>query len=353
VVLSWREGKAEMRLLTIEKQVEICAHLVEGCGVRATARLCGVDKNTIQSLLLRVGRGCLRLHDRLVRGLALGRIECDELVTTLHTRAKNLRDDDPPEWGALWTYTGFATVSKLLVSFCHGKRTQALTDAFMWDLRRRVTVMPEMVTDGLVLYEPAVARSFGLAIDYAILVKAPSKKGKVSTVPFIRKRRVVGAPDMEHCSTSYVERFNLTIRTQNRRFTRRTNAHSKKMEHHEAHFALLACWYNIVREHSTIGTTPAVMAGIASEPWSLARLVSEALSAEEAPPLVAQTLTPREGSTGAARQLSTGGWLRVIDGGKTKPGIVKVPGAPPLAREKPVKPAPPRKMEQMNLFDLE
>jgi hypothetical protein len=81
--------------------------------------------------------------------------------------------------------------------------------------------------------------------------------------------------------------------------------------------------------------------------------VSEALSAEEAPPLVAQTLTPREGSTGTARQLSTGGWLRVIDGGKTKPGIVKVPGAPPLAREKPVKPAPPRKMEQMNLFDLE
>lgn len=344
-----------MRLLTIEKQVEICAHLVEGCGVRATARLCEVDKNTVQSLLLRVGRGCLRLHDRIVRGLALGRIECDELVTTLHTRAKNLRGDadELPEWGALWTFTGFATVSKLLVSFTHGKRTQALTDAFMWDLRRRLTLMPEMVTDGLVLYEPAIARSFGLAIDYSILIKTPSKKGKVSTVPFIRKRKVVGAPDMEHCSTSYVERFNLTIRTQNRRFTRRTNAHSKKMEHHTAHFALLACWYNMVREHSTIETTPAVMAGIMSEPWSLARLVSEALSAEEAPPLEAQTLTPREGTTGASRQLSTGGWLRVINGGKTKPGLVSAPGAPKIARTAPVKPAPKRPMKQMDLFDLE
>lgn len=338
-----------MRLLTIDKQVEICAHLVEGCGVRATARLCGVDKNTVQSLLIRVGLGCQRIHDRLVRGLAIGRVECDELVTTLHTRAKNLRGDEPPEWGALWTYTGFATVSKLLVSFRHGKRTQALTDEFMWDLRCRLTLIPECVTDGLVLYEPAVARSFGLAIDYSILIKTPSKKGKVSTVPFIRKRRVVGAPDMEHCSTSYVERMNLTIRTQNRRFTRRTNAHSKKMEHHEAHFALLATWYNMVREHSTIETTPAVAAGIASAPWTLAQLVDAALSAEEAPPLVAQPLQPREDSTGATRQLPGGGWLRALPGGKSKPGLASAPGGANLKREKSIKPVPARPMEQLTL----
>lgn len=344
-----------MRLLAVEKRVEVCQHLVECTSIRATGRLCGVDKNTVLSLLFKVGMGCLRLHDRHVRDLAIWRIEMDELTAPLHTRQKNLegRDDEDPLWGHLWTFTAFATVSKLLVAFKHGKRTQEITDAFMWDLRTRLTVIPELVSDGLACYEAGVARSFGVAVDYAQLVKTPSRRGKVTGVPFIQKKRGVGAPDMDRVSTSYVERDNSTVRDQNKRFARKTRCHSKKIENHDAQFALFACWYNFVRIHSTLKTTPAVAAGLATEPWSLARLIEEALFAEEAPPFDPKPLKPRKGSTGAVRQTSTGGWLRALDGGKTKPGLASAPGAPQIASAAPVKPVPKRKMEQMNLFELD
>ncbi len=341
-----------MSRLSAAKRVEVCAHLVEQCSVRGTGRLCGVYKRTVTDLLVKLGLGCTRLHDRLVRGLPIWRIEVDELTAPVHTRQKNLPLDADPTWGHIWTYTAFATVSKLLVTFKHGKRTQDLTDEFMWDLRSRVTVIPELVSDGLVCYEAGVARSFGLACDYAQLVKTPSKKGKVSDVPFIRKRKVVGAPDMDRVSTSYVERHNSTVRDQNRRFARKTRCHSKKIENHAAQFALYAMWYNFVRIHDTIKTTPAVAAGIATAPWSLDELVEAAIGAEEAPPLEPTPLRPREGETRAARQLPGGGWLRVIDGGRTRPGLASAPGAPKLKREPAVKPAPPRPMKQMDLFDL-
>lgn len=344
-----------MRLLSIDKRIEVCCHLVECTGIRATARLCGVDKNTVMSILSAIGAGCMRLHDRHVRDLAIWRVEVDELVAPLHTRQKNLRgdDDEDPLWGHMWTFTAFATVSKLLLAFRHGKRTQEITDAFMWDLRTRLTVIPELVSDGLACYEAGVARSFGVAVDYAQLVKTPSWRGKVSGVPFIRKKRVVGAPDMDRVSTSYVERDNSTVRDQNKRFARRSRHHSKKIENHEAQFALYAMWYNFVRIHSTLKTTPAVAAGLAPEPWTMAQLLEEALGAEEAPPIEPQPLKPREGATGAMRQTSTGGWLRALDGGKTRPGLASAPGGVKLTRETPVKPAPKRPMKQLDLFDLE
>lgn len=342
-----------MSRLSAEKRVEVIAHLVEQGGIRATSRLCAVDPKTVMTLLVAIGTGCMRLHDRLVRDLAIWRVEVDELTAPLHTRQKNLIGGEDPLWGHLWTYTAFAAVSKLLLAFRHGKRTQEVTDAFMWDLRRRLMVIPEIVSDGLACYEAGVARSFGVAADYAQLVKTPSKKGKVSTVPFIRKKRVVGAPDMDRVSTSYVERHNSTVRDQNKRFARRTRCHSKKIENHEAQFALYAVWYNFVRIHSTLKTTPAVAAGLASEPWTLAQLIEQALSAEETQPIEPHPLKPREGSTGATRQTSTGGWLRALPGGKTKPGIASAPGGVKLTRGAPVKPAPKRPMKQLDLFERE
>ncbi len=192
-------------LRSLEERVEIIAHLVECNSVRGTARHCYVDTKTVMGLLVRVGEGCKRLHDRLVRGLAIHRIETDELVTTLHTREIHLKGNEPAEYGHIWTFTALATTSKLLIAYRTGKRTQETTDAFLWDPRSRLTVMPELVSDGLVCYEPAVARSFGGAIDYAVLVKTPSRKGKRDTgVPFVQKRSVVGAPDMDRVSMSYV-----------------------------------------------------------------------------------------------------------------------------------------------------
>jgi len=240
-------------------------------------------------------------------------------------------------------------VSKLLLAFKHGKRTQDFTDGFVWSVRQRLTVIPEIVSDGMALYEAGIARSFGLAVDYAQLVKRPSRRGKVSSVPFITRKRVVGAPDMTRISTSYVERMNSTIRDQTKRYARKSRCHSKKIEYHTAQFALFAVWYNFVRIHSSLGTTPAVAAGLEREPWSLERLIEEALGAEEAPPFEPTPLKPREGAMGAARQTSTGGWLRALPGGKAGPGIVSVPGAPKVARAKPVKPVPARPMKQLDL----
>jgi hypothetical protein len=158
---------------------------------------------------------------------------------------------------------------------------------------------------------------------------------------------------MNRVSTSYVERHNSTVRDQNKRYARRTRCHSKKLENHEAQFALFAAWYNLSRIHSSLETAPGVAAGIISEPWTLAQLIEEALNAGEAEPIEPTPLRPRDGETKAARQLPSGGWLRVIDGGKTRPGLASVAGAPKLKREKPVKPVPKRPMKQMNLFDLD
>jgi IS1 family transposase len=306
--------------LDAEKRAEIIAHLVECNSIRGTARLCGVYKRTVMDLLVKVGQGCERLHNRLVRGLAIHRVETDELVTTLHTREIHLKGTEPAEYGHIWTFTALATTSKLLIAYRTGKRTQDMTDAFMWDLRSRLTVMPEMVTDGLHCYAASVARSFNGAIDYAQLVKTPSRKGKTKRgVPFVVKRAMVGAPDMSRVSTSYVERHNSTIRDQIKRFARRTRCHSKKLENHCAAVALFVAWYNFVRAHESLGTTPAVAARLADEPWTLSRLIEAALAEPlgyEAPrPAL---LMPRADSSGAARQTSTGTWIRAVP---TKPRI--------------------------------
>lgn len=347
-----------MRLLTIEKQVEICAHLVEGCGVRATARLCEVDKNTVQSLLLRVGRGCLRIHDRIVRGLALGRIECDELVTTLHTRAKNLRDDDPPEWGALWTYTGFATVSKLLVSFCHGKRTQATTDAFIADMRARLITIPVFSTDAFQGYPKAVGAVFD-NIDYAQVVKAfgSGKRGRKKVdAPAMTKRTIWGAPDLAECGTSRGERLNLSFRTQLRRLVRKGSGFSKSVDHHRASISMYAGFFNFCRIHMALRVTPAMQAGITDHVWSPEEFVEACLSEPEGEAPSPRPLDPRPGAQGAARQTPTGAWLRAVP----KPG--SAPAAPimtPRARQgdlfewaksRPAKPLPP-KGTQLKLFE--
>ena len=340
MVLCRRKGKGTVSVTSAEKRAEIIAHLVECVSVRGTARLCGVDKTTVTSLMVRVGLGCERLHNQLVRGLAIHRVETDELVTTLHTREIHLKGNEPAEYGHVWTFTGIATTSKLLISYRTGKRTQDITDAFMWDLRSRLTVIPELVSDGLVCYEPAVARSFGLAVDYATLIKTPSRRGKRDNgVPFVRKRRVVGSPDMNRVSTSYVERHNSTIRDCLKRFARRTRCHSKKLGNHEAAISLFACWYNFVRLHETLKTTPAVASRIAERPWTLSELIERALVADEAPPLDPQPLAPRSGAQApAARQTATGTWLRVVS------------SAPPaIAAKDPLAKARPR-AKQLPLF---
>jgi IS1 family transposase len=211
--------------------------MLTDCGsVRATSRQTGVHKTTILSLILKLGEGCRWLHNRMVRGLHVGRVEADEMHSYIHTREQNLKPGALPEHGESWLYLGIASTAKLIISYHVGEaRDEANCDVFIRDLRGRLATIPLLNTDGLSAYEGPIARWFGVqggpggGVDYAQLVKnfsgkrgkkdydryAPAK-GKALTT----KRPVYGSPDLEMCSASYVERTNLSVRNYLKRFAR-------------------------------------------------------------------------------------------------------------------------------------
>lgn len=346
-----------MRVLSDEKRALIIEHLVEGASVRGAARLCGVDKDAVLRLLLLVGAGCERLHNRMIRDLMITRVELDEIWSYIHTKAKRVKETDPSEYGDVWTYVAMASTSKLIISYLVGKRDETTTSAFVADVRARLLTIAQLSTDAFKAYEGAVAGSFGTAVDYGQVVKNYTHKGKdfdkyaPPAQQFVQKRKIAGAPDMAKVSTSLIERQNLTIRMCIRRFMRRGNGFSKKLANHSAAVALHFAWYNMCRVHETLRVTPAMEAGITSHVWGVSELIEAALSEVPVPPPEPKPLRPREEAPGPVRELPNGrGFLRVLDGGRTGPGVVSAAGAPKLRRKTPVKEAP-EEPEQLNLFD--
>jgi IS1 family transposase len=330
-------------LLTLEKRAEVVSHLVEGASIRSTARLCDVDKETVMTLLVKVGAGCARLHNRLVRDLTITRIECDEIWSYVHTKDARVKPTDPAEYGDIWTYVAMGSTSKLIIAYAVGKRDDATTHAFIGDVRARLLTIPMLSTDGFQAYPQAIEDHFGIAVDYGQVIKSFNGRDYDRYAPpaqaFVVKRAVAGAPDMAKCSTSLVERQNLTIRMAIRRFMRRGNAFSKKASNHAAAVALHFAYYNFCRIHEAIRSTPAMEARVTSTVWTVAQLVELALAEPETALPEPRPLAPRQGTQGAARELPGGrGWLRVIDGGKN--------AAPPVKEA-------PRKAEQLTLFDDE
>lgn len=346
-----------MRQLSALQQASIVEHLVEGASVRGTARLCQVDKESVMAVLLRIGAGCERLHNRMIRDLMITRVECDEIWSYVHTKEKRVKATDPAEFGDAWTYVAMGSISKLIISYRVGKRDQENTDAFIADVRARLLTIAQLSTDGFKSYESAVGHSFGTAVDYGQVVKNYTSKGKdydryaPPAQQFIVKRKIAGAPDMAKVSTSLIERQNLTIRMCIRRFIRRGNGFSKKLTHHSAAVALHFAWYNFCRIHETLRVTPCMEAGITSHVWSVAELLETVLAEVHSPPPEPKPLRPRDEAPGPVRELpGARGWLRVIPGGKAGPGIIAVPGAAKFKCAAPVKKAP-RRMEQLDLFD--
>jgi hypothetical protein len=325
-----------MHVLSTAKRAEVVSHLTDCGSVRATSRQTGVHKTTILSLILKLGEGCQRLHNRLVRGLHVGRVECDEMHAFIHTREKNLKPGALPEHGETWLYLAIASTSKLIISYrCAETRGEQDADPFIRDLRGRLATIPLLNTDGLSSYEVPVSRWFGIhggpggGVDYAQLVKnfsgkrgkkdydryAPAK-GKALTT----KRPVFGSPDLETCSTSFVERTNLSVRNHLKRFARRGTGFSKSMRHHAAMVAIFVAWFNFCRVHETLRCTPAMETGLASHVWSVEELVEAALAAEPCEAPSPEPLKPRpEAPKATERQTSTGARLRAIDGGKAPP----------------------------------
>ncbi|TKD10453.1 IS1 family transposase [Polyangium fumosum] len=337
-------------VLPIEKRTDVVKHLVEGASVRSTSRLTDVSLPTVLSTLLRMGAGCDHLHNLLVRDLDIHEIECDELHAYVQKRQKNVTPEDPPEVGESYTYLALARTKKLLVSYRVGKRNEADTQAFVADLRARLVTIPQISTDGWQPYQVAVGQSFAGAVDHAVIQKNYTKKpgrreqgsdrfdkyAPDDAPKFITKKVVHGAPNLDRASTSHVERANLTVRMHIRRFMRRGNAFSKKIENHRAAMSLHVAWYNFVRVHESLRVTPAMEAGITDHVWSVQELVERALAAEPCAPPEPKKLAPPAPApgvtTGAARELPNGkGWLRALPGGKGKPSDTPRAPTPPAA----------------------
>jgi IS1 family transposase len=271
-----------MNKLPFDKRVQILFMLCEGSSMRSISRVCDVSINTVTKLLVDAGKACAAFHDDKVRGVKARRVQVDEIWSFTAAKQKNVPSMKRPIEGAgdTWTWTAIEADTKLLITWLVGGRDSDYAIAFMDDLRDRLANRVQLTSDGHKAYLEAVEGAFGADVDYAQLVKlfgaAPeSMKGRYSPAECIwaRKERIEGNPDPKYVSTSYAERQNLTMRMQMRRFTRLTNAFSKKFENHMHMVALYTVWYNYVKQHKSLkGLSPAMAAGVSNTLWSMTDL---------------------------------------------------------------------------------
>ena len=285
-----------MNKLPLKTRTLILRCLVEGMSIRATARTAEVSKNTVTKLLVDAGKACSDYQDRVLRELPCRRIQCDEIWSFIYAKEKNIYAKEknvprtksaPPEAGDVWTWTAICAKTKLVPSWRIGDRTSATAIDLMDDLRGRLANRVQLTTDGHKAYLEAVEGAFGGDVDYAQLIKiygipaglsAQERRYSPPECISTRTRIVEGDPELEHINTSYVERQNLTMRMSMRRFTRLTNAFSKKLENHMHAVALHFMHYNFCRIHQTLKVTPAMESGVTDKLWEIsdiAQLVSD------------------------------------------------------------------------------
>jgi IS1 family transposase len=276
-------------VLSTPKRVQIVSALVEGVGIRATARMCDVSKDTVMKLWREIGTACVRYQDATFRNLTCKRLQVDEIWSFVYAKAKNVPQQMAGTFGVgdVWTFTAIDADTKLMPSFLVGLRDAGCATEFMQDLAGRLVNRVQLTTDGHKMYLSAVEDAFAGSIDFAQLVKiygaapeGPEVRYSPAACIGAQKHAVTGCPDAAHVSTSYVERANLTIRMSIRRFTRLTNAFSKKVENHTAAFGLFSAHYNLCRIHKTLRCTPAMAAGVSDHVWSVEELVALLPAAE-------------------------------------------------------------------------
>lgn len=271
-----------MNKLPRQKRIDILSQLVEGMSLRAVTRTTGVSINTVTKLLIDAGKACDDYQDKAFRNLTCKRLQVDEIWAFCYAKQKNVATAKaaPLEAGDIWTWTAIDADTKLIPSWRVGGRDVETAQDFMSDLASRLASRVQLTSDGHGPYLQAVEESFGADVDYAMLVKHYGTPegviGRYSPGECIgaEKRRVEGRPDPKHISTSYAERANLTMRMSMRRFTRLTNAFSKKAENHGHMVALHFMAYNFVRIHGTLRCSPAMAAGVTTKLWEISDIVT-------------------------------------------------------------------------------
>ena len=261
------------RLLT-KKRAKIIRMLVEGASLRSISRIEEVSIVTVSKLLVEAGEACVNFHNHHVRNVQSKRVQVDEIWQFCYAKKKNVPEAKaaPEGAGDTWTWTAIDADSKLIVSWLLGERDSHSAYHFVADLAERLADRVQLTSDGLRLYNWAVELVFGADVDYAQLVKifgAPAegeKRYSPATCQGTIRTSMQGNPDPAHISTSYVERHNLNMRMSMRRFTRLTNAFSKKLRNHAAALALYFVYYNFCRIHKTLRVTPAMEAGLSDTP---------------------------------------------------------------------------------------
>jgi IS1 family transposase len=270
-----------MNILTNDKRTQIVSMLVEGNSIRAITRMTGVSKNTVAKLLIELGDVCIAYMDKTLRNLTCQRIQVDEIWSFVGAKDKNLPLEELGQFGrgSVWTWVAMDADTKLVPAWLVADRSAESASLLMHDLAARLTNRVQLTTDGHAAYLTAIESAFGADIDYSMLIKLYGNPQDTETryspgeCIGCRRERVTGDPDLAHISTSFVERQNLTMRMSMRRFTRLTNAFSKKLENHVAMIAVHYMNYNFARIHQSLRITPAMAAGVSSHAWEVSEIV--------------------------------------------------------------------------------
>ena len=275
-----------MNKLSLERKTQVIRALCEGNSIRSTARITGTAINTVVKLLREVGSACLIYQDKTMRNLACKKLQCDEIWSFVYAKDKNVPKEHNGEfgYGDVWTFTAIDADTKLVPAWLVGLRNTDCAYAFANDLKTRLANRVQVTTDGHHMYLEAIEHAFGAEVDYGVLVKLygvePEGEKRYSPAKCISatKQAMQGKPDYDSISTSYVERQNLTMRMSMRRFTRLTNAFSKKLENHEYALALYFMHYNFAKSHKTLSNpypkSPAMAAGLTNHIWTIEEIVS-------------------------------------------------------------------------------
>lgn len=271
-----------MNNLPIDRQIAVISALVEGNSIRATVRMTGVAKDTVIKLLAKIGQACAEYQDKTLHNLPCKHIQCDEIWSFCYAKEKNVPEElrGTFGYGDVWTWTALCADTKLVPCWLVGGRSAYYAQRFISDLASRLANRIQLTTDGHRVYLDAVETAFGSEIDYAMLVKMYGNDPREDETRYSPAQcigavatPIIGRPDRNHISTSYVERQNLTMRMNMRRFTRLTNGFSKKVENHQHALALYFIYYNFCRIHQSLRVTPAMASGISDHVWELREMV--------------------------------------------------------------------------------